>query len=529
MNFESPLGLLLFSFLPLFFFTLNTILKKRKSKVASFHILSEIIDSLPRLPSSFLLRKRVQKVLLYASVVLLALSAGGLVLGDSAPEGITGVMVLDHLSGWQDADENGGWEHVRRRADELARRFRADDRLLVLRSDLAEASSGLLPPRRAAAYLASLGESSMPLDLPRVAGELLLLQSLLEPEFMAVVTPLPSRWEKIAEENSLPLVVVPSPSPPAKPNLALLDVEVRPHLLSPTDVSLFCRVGAFASPGSDGPVEAVIQVFSAGTMLFEKDLLLTPGETEGVAIPSLQLSPGVLELRILPEDHFPEDNHFFSHIRSRPFLTVALAKSEHKFLEAALRSLPGLSLLDFDPDDRESHRSAGVIVADGPVGPVDGNLLLIHPSRDYPGFSLSGATSGLSRIESDASHPVLDEVSFGSLHLDRLPVILPSPSLRVVASADGYPLLLLGRNAGGGRLAVIAFDPVSTGWIREASFPILIANLVSWLGEDRGGTGAPGLTAAGKRASSSTRAATGRPFPTGKTKLSSSSICCGRK
>jgi hypothetical protein len=41
---------------------------------------------------------------------------------------------------------------------------------------------------------------------------------------------------------------------------------------------------------------------------------------------------------------------------------------------------------------------------------------------------------------------------------------------------------MAGEGLSGARLAVLAFDPAESSWIYDPSFPILIANILSWLG-----------------------------------------------
>jgi hypothetical protein len=112
------------------------------------------------------------------------------------------------------------------------------------------------------------------------------------------------------------------------------------------------------------------------------------------------------------------------------------------------------------------------------------NLLVVRPTRSLDGVVVRGDVQRPGPVEAEAGDPVLEGVTLAGLSVAQLPLYLPAPSFRIVAKAGGYPLIMLGRNQFGRRVAVLGFDPVETGWQYDPSFPILVANLVAWLGEE---------------------------------------------
>ena len=147
MTFTEPQGLLLLLFLPLFILTLRFSLRRRGSSLPSFHLLREIIDSLPLLPRSYLLRKRIQTALLLASVSSFGLAAGSPLLGAADSDPLRVIVVLDHLFGRPAGDGKGAAEEAARVIEDL----RADDTVMLARSDTGTVTRGFVSPRRAAA------------------------------------------------------------------------------------------------------------------------------------------------------------------------------------------------------------------------------------------------------------------------------------------------------------------------------------------------------------------------------------------
>jgi hypothetical protein len=490
-RFAEPYGLLLLAFVPLFLLLLSLSLRRRRTTIPSYHLIREVIDSLPQLPKSFLLRRKIQIVLFLAAVTLAALAAAGPLAG-SSEEGdpVTAVIALDHLSHWKDPREpEAGWESVLERARSVVRRLRGGDRVLIVRTDRGAVTRGFASPRRAASLLGKLSPSERPISMEEAADYLRLIEDLHRPDFVAIITPSPSRWKDALPERGPSWRIIRSAAPPPGPNYGILDVEIRPDLLRPGRFSLYCRVGAFAAANTGTEVTATLSVRWGEEQLASKSLSLKPGDSRGVVLPDLAAGAGLLTVQLEPMDGFPGDNTYLTPIRRRPPLETVLTTTGNHALESALRSIPGLSLSIAEPGDAGPGGVPLVTVYDRivPRG-WEGNALVIHPITGMSELAIVGETIFPKTVSADESHPLMKGVTFESLKITRLPILIPGLSLHTIARADGYPLLLAGETYSGGRMAVLAFDPVADGWIYDPSFPILMANLVSWLGMESPGT-----------------------------------------
>ncbi len=489
MTFTEPRGLLLLLFFPLFVLLLRLALRRRRVSLASFHLLRELVDALPLLPRSHVLRKRLQTAFLLAAVASLGLAAGDPLVGAAESTPVRVVAVLDPQFGFEPADEAAGEASpAALDASLILRRFRSDDRVLLLRADTGRVTEGFVPPRRAAAAARRQRPSDLPLDREAAEGLLGLLDGLHRPDHGLVLTAVPERWEGLLPREGGRWSVVSLPAPPPGPNYAILDVDLLPDLLRPGFMSLYCRVGAFDPAGAQGGRSAVLSLSVNGHPVERREIDFGGRDTAGVEVLDLAAGEGLLELRLEPSDHFPGDNTFLAPVRSRPFLSAHLVTTGNHPLESALRSLPGLSLTVSAPGDEHEAPPSAVTILDGYVPRATaGSTLLIRPFGGMRDLPMRGEALRASFIEADATHPLLEGVSFSSLDVERMPVLVPGQGMEVVARADGHPLVMAGRNYSGERVAVVAFDPVEEGWIYDQSFPILVANLVSWLGIDARG------------------------------------------
>lgn len=485
MTFTEPSGLSLLLFIPLFLFILLRNIRRRRREIAAYHLIRKIIDSLPFLPRSYLLRRKAQVVLLIGAVLLTGLAAGGLLLGPPLSEPMEAVIVVDHLVNWSDRD---GWESLLSKTRSLIGEFRRDDRILLISSDPGTMAEGFVSPGRASRLVDRLLPSDIP-PRPRseTADSLLLLEENRHLDFAALVTPDPARWARAFEKGGTRWRIVRSASPPARPNFAVIDVDILPNLLRPGQFSLFCRVGAFASPGDNVDHTATVTVSTHDRVLERRSISLKEGKSAGLVFPLLEIDTGLLTVHIEPADLFPDDNFFISPLRTGPTLKGTLITTGNHALQSALHAIPGLSLTVSGPGLPGTNGT--VSVYDGIVPEkTEGSTLLIRPFGQLPEFEFKGEALRPSVIEADLGHPLLRSVSFQSLKIKRLPTIIPGPSLDVIAKVDGYPFLMAGKSTSGGRMAVLAFDPVESGWVYEPSFPILVANLVSWLGQEASGS-----------------------------------------
>jgi hypothetical protein len=477
-------GLLLLLALPVFGWLLGSRLRARRRTVAVYPILEDLVDRLPLLPRSYLLRRRLQVAFLLAAVACAALAAGDPVLGNAEDPPRRLILVVDDLVPRQ-AQRGGAspWEETRKTAARLARGLRADDRVLVVRAGGTLAGEGPLRPAAAGRVLAKLPASALPVDRPAALELAAVLQRAdTTAAEIVVVTAAPAPWEALLAGRGPGWRVAAVPAGGGGPNRALLDVEVRPDLFRAGRLTLFCRAGSFGPAGAEETLTLTVRRDEA--VLARRELRVRPGESRAAVFPDIDAGAGLLRVELAPDDAFPDDNLFLAPLPEKPAVAALLVTEENPALEAALRVLPGLSLTVRRPADRPAPADAAVVVWDAVTPPdLAGNVLLVAPPEGVPGISYRGDLSTPRLVRADATHPLLEGVSFTGLQQGRMPLYALPSWMESLATADGAPLLAIGRSPAGGRVALLSLAPGETAWAYDPSFPILVANLVAWLAE----------------------------------------------
>lgn len=485
MTLQTPAGLfLLAALLPAAYLLLRR-LRRRERPVAAFFLLRDLVDSLPPLPRSYLLRRKLQALIFLAALACAGLAAGGPVLGRADDPPQRAVLLLDTLVPGSDAaGRSASWARLAEVAAGLVRPLRSDDRVLVLRAGGGTVGAGLLSPREAARLIGRERPTLLYAEAAAAVDLAALAEQAHAPSVVAVVTHSPERWRPHLAGRSGAWRLVPVPVPDsAGRNRAILDVEVRPDFLRRGRVALYCRVAVFGPP--PGPAEQlVLTVAASGRELARRGFAAVPGEPHVEVFPALDAGTGLLEVGLSPTDSFPADNTFVAPLRAGNEVPVLLLTEENLPLEAALRAVPGVRLTVARPSDGAPEPAAAIRVYDGSAPrTLSGNIIVVAPPEGLPGVGYRGDAPAPRIVRADPTHFLLSGVSVDGLRLRRLPVYEPGSGLEVVASADGHPLLAAGRMAGGARVALLAFDPRETGWSYTPSFPILVANLVAWLAE----------------------------------------------
>jgi hypothetical protein len=114
-----------------------------------------------------------------------------------------------------------------------------------------------------------------------------------------------------------------------------------------------------------------------------------------------------------------------------------------------------------------------------PPGELPARALFIQPAGELEGLPFRNLVSSVGRVEWDPGEPVMRGVDLSDLAPEGILGYEESTAFRVVAEADGTPLILIGGEAGR-RWAVLSFDPARTPFVYGSSYPILVANLVRW-------------------------------------------------
>jgi Ca-activated chloride channel family protein len=180
---------------------------------------------------------------------------------------------------------------------------------------------------------------------------------------------------------------------------------------------------------------------------------------------------------------------------------VLLLSDGNRFLETALSVLPGLDVFKVDPAAGlatvESHRS-DVIVLDSvplPAELPDANLMIVNPLKpalgqeggSAPLLDVTGSFTGTEIVRLEDS-PLQRFVDWSGVNV-RAAQNVVAPWARPLVVADDGPLLLAGEWEGR-RVVILTFDLQDSDLPLQIAFPILMANIMSWLDPGRSLLGA---------------------------------------
>lgn len=248
-----------------------------------------------------------------------------------------------------------------------------------------------------------------------------------------------------------------------------------------------------------------LSLYADGQLFNAYDLELAPGGVHSVIADDLPLETIELEARLSGHDALPLDDRAWAvHDNVAPAV-VTLVSEGNLFLETALALLPGLEIRVARPGDWErgggeegsiqpSNTSAfersTLTIFDRHV-PVSrtlplGNLLFVAPPRSTSLFTVTGVIDRpVPRIvdETDPLIAYVDLKDIGVLEALRMAPASTAWARSVMegeAPGETIPLLLAGET-GGRRVAVLAFALGQSDLPLSVAFPLLLANLISWL------------------------------------------------
>ncbi|MCA9311780.1 MAG: hypothetical protein KDA21_11280, partial [Phycisphaerales bacterium] len=329
------------------------------------------------------------------------------------------------------------------------------------------------------------------------------------------------------------LRVGPDPDTP-RDNLGIVAFSARRDYEDPALVRVFARIVGAAPEPVDFVLAATIDGAPVGRFPLQTEAIPDGSRTElAWTFDVERTEEGVLLLQIERDDVLAADNAAALHLLPPAQVSVLLVRPgdgeatvADDFLAAALQTLDGVTLREASAESYggltpgEIHRH-DLIVFDRvrpqslPAVPT----ISFGATLPIPGLSIEPFAESDPRSRPTGfafwqrSHPVMRYVGlnpvviFRPLHLS-LPVDGDGPSFRIteLASGPGEPLIaLLERN--GIRRLVTGFELGRTSWWRDPSFPVFMAQAVTYLtlaGDDGAGRAVDTVTPVTVRAAPGT-------------------------
>jgi Ca-activated chloride channel homolog len=252
---------------------------------------------------------------------------------------------------------------------------------------------------------------------------------------------------------------------------------------------------AFAQAANYGEETAVrrMELYADGRLVNAYDLEIEGGGMQPVYAADLPAGTQQIEARLSGQDALPLDDRAWAVLSDREPVPVVVVTQGNRFLETALRLLPGLDVESITPEEFESGLLDGtdpnaLTIFDAYV-PITatlpaGNLLFIAPPRSSEYFTVSGRVEQPALRVVDPTDPLIAHVSLSEISvLDAVQMPLPAWARQIVSgdtSEGSVPVLFAGQ-PDGRRAAVLAFDLRRSDLPLQIAFPLLTANLTGWL------------------------------------------------
>ncbi len=459
-------------------------LRRREQPISSTFLWRELTrDTTVNAPWQRL-RRNILLILQLLILAVLVLALARPFLRAATRTGGNLILLLDASASMQAIDGQNGrtrFEDATAQAEELIAGLSGGDRMTILAvgrvpAVLAAASTDRNVLRQA---LASARPEAGPADWP---GAITLAaasaQGLVDPRFVIL-----SDGGLPAGLPALPGEVIFAPLGEQDANLA---------------VSLAARGAGeqtelLVSPANYGsaPVEALLSLYEAGTLIDSRRVRLAPDEVVNLNW-TLPAAMGPIEARLAvandAADYLSVDNAAWLAPTSDRQRVLLISAEGNIFLERIFALLPGYELILADPAGEPAQQPAGdepfITILDGvplpdPLPP--GNLLVFNPqvvAGAGGDIQVTGTFTNTVPLRV-ANDPLLTDVAWGDVHIAEAQRV-SAPGLAPLIEAEGGPLLLAGE-IDGRRVALIPFDLSRSDLPLQVAFPVLMANLATWL------------------------------------------------
>ncbi len=244
---------------------------------------------------------------------------------------------------------------------------------------------------------------------------------------------------------------------------------------------------------SDTARTVLLSIYRQNSLLLAEQVTIPAGGQESRILSGLADTAAIFQASLSdpikvdqPLDVFNLDNHaFVAYQPASPGRTL-LVTAGNLFLEQALAVLPDLTPFRMVPDESSEltlpTEPFNLLVLDGvyPSEPAlpPGNLLLINPPAN-PLFEISGTYTVTASLRA-ASDPLVSNIDPGTIHVSQASQVELPTWAKPLLYTDQGPLLFSGETLGR-RVAVFCFDLHQSDLPLQVAFPILMAQLSSYL------------------------------------------------
>ena len=259
-------------------------------------------------------------------------------------------------------------------------------------------------------------------------------------------------------------------------NVAITSLEVRANPENPLQRAVFASIANLSA----SPVSTLVELSFEGEPLDARPVQLPAHESGSVVFVVSQSRDGVFTLRHDAPDDLAVDNRasVFSELPAP--VKVLLVTRGNRFLEKAIRAA-GEVRLTVVPAVPEGSATWDFVVLDDvmPARWPEGNVLAIR-SAATNWFQSTTVLRSPPIVDWKGTHPLLRFVNLDNVVVSEAIGVKAPAWGTVIADSPQGPLIIAGEN-GRQRVVWIGFDVLSSTWPLRVSFPMFIANAVSWL------------------------------------------------
>lgn len=234
------------------------------------------------------------------------------------------------------------------------------------------------------------------------------------------------------------------------------------------------------------PVQRRMVVDVDGQLFSAYDLELAPGQERSITA-DLPATVRQATARLEGEDALPLDDRAWATSNGTDRTAIRMVSDGNRFLEAALGRLPSIDVTVVPTTTTTFTDTVALTVLDGvtPDPLPDGNLLFVGPLRSTPLFSVTGQIEFPIPRPAAGNEALLTNVSVAEVNILRAAQIPKPVWARTVIDSDGGPLLLVGEQ-NGRRVGVLSFALQDSDLPLQIAFPVLTANIASYLAPGQG-------------------------------------------
>lgn len=242
----------------------------------------------------------------------------------------------------------------------------------------------------------------------------------------------------------------------------------------------------FASVSNEGMVDrqSLLSLHLGNTLFDSRRITVPAGNTANI---TWELPPETAVLTATlttdEQDYLPQDNIAWAVHDGGVNNRVLLVTEGNLFLERIYSVLPGVEVFKAAPGSDLTAESFDLYIFDNtplPTPPPAADLFIINPQAGETAdlLDVTGAFSNTVAIRL-ADSPLLQFVDWRNVHIQQAQQVA-APWAQPLVQAEGGPLLLIGEQ-NGHRVAVFTFALEASDLPLQIAFPILMANLTSWL------------------------------------------------